>query len=160
MKTISDAQSDIDRRQLLNEMNVAFYARMNRMLTHNYHTSQTLKFDDAALNVGNGYNSSTSTFTAPVHGIYVFMCSIHGYNPKGASFNVKIIHNTDTISRFRSDGIDQTSGNAIVYLKQGDRVYLIVENGRSMGTICRLLLDFYNSWTLQQVQFRLADSLP
>ena len=129
MKPISDARSDKDRRQLLNE-NVAFYARMNRMLTHNYHTSQTLKFDDAVLNVGNGYNSSTSTFTAPVPGIYVFMCSIHGYNPKGASFNVKIIHNTDTISRFRSDGIDQTSGNAIVYLNKGDRVFLIVENGR------------------------------
>ena len=150
MKSISDAQSNKDRRQLLNE-NVAFYARMNRMLTHNYHTSQTLKFDDAALNVGNGYNSSTSTFTAPVHGIYVFMCSIHGYNPKGASFNVKIMHNTDTISRFRSDGIDQTSGNAIVYLNKGDRVYLIVENGRDISIYGHNMSTF--AGFLQQLDF-------
>ena len=150
MKSISDAQSNKDRRQLLNE-NVAFYARMNRMLTHNYHTSQTLKFDDAALNVGNGYNSSTSTFTAPVHGIYVFMCSIHGYNPKGASFNVKIMHNTDTISRFRSDGIDQTSGNAILYLIKGDRVYLIVENGRDISIYGHNMSTF--AGFLQQLDF-------
>ena len=131
-------------------MNVAFYARM---LNHNYHKSpgQTLKFDDAVLNVGNGYNSSTSTFTAPVHGIYVFMCSIHGYNPKGASFNVNIIHNTDTISRFRSDGIDQTSGNAILYLNMGDRVYLRVENGRDLSIFGHNMSTF--AGFLQQQDF-------
>ena len=110
---------------------MAFYARMQ---THNKHksASQPLIFDDAVLNVGNGYNSSTSYFTAPVHGIYVFMCSIHGYNPNGDNFNVNIIHNTDVISRFRSDGVDQISGNAILYLNEGDQVYLRVENGRNL----------------------------
>ena len=137
-------------RQLQNELNVAFFARMQ---AYNEHKSanQTLVFEDAVINVGNGYDISTSIFTAPVNGIYVFMCSIHAFNTNGASFDVDIMHNSDMTTRFRADGVDQTSGNAILYLRKGDRVFVRVENGHDLWIFGHTMSTF--AGFLQQEDF-------
>ena len=140
----------IKNRQLQNEMNVAFFARMQ---AYNEHKSanQILIFEDAVINVGNGYDISTSIFTAPVSGIYVFMCSIHAFNNNGANFNVNIMHNSDRATRFRADGVDQTSGNAILNLRKGDRVFVRIENGHDLWIFGHIMSTF--AGFLQQEDF-------
>jgi emilin len=55
---------------------VAFIAHLQKMLSVESNRSETIVFENAQINEGNGYNPSTGIFTAVYRGIYKFSMTI------------------------------------------------------------------------------------
>ncbi len=55
---------------------VAFIAYLQQMLSVESNRSETIVFEIADINEGNGYNPATGIFTAPHRGIYKFSMTI------------------------------------------------------------------------------------
>jgi len=55
---------------------VAFIAYLQQMLSVATNRSATIVFENANVNEGNGYNSTSGIFTAPYRGIYKFSMTI------------------------------------------------------------------------------------
>jgi hypothetical protein len=76
-------------------------------------------------NVGNHYSTSTGTFTCPVAGRYVFMCSIHATN---VTFKVDVrlrVNGSDSPGGFALNNVDsytQATGCAVLNLAANDAV--------------------------------------
>jgi hypothetical protein len=82
-------------------------------------------------NVGGHYSTSTGTFTCPVAGRYVFMCSIHSTN---STFRVDVrlrVNGSDAPGGFALNNIDaytQATGCAVLNLAANDAVTIYNNN--------------------------------
>jgi hypothetical protein len=82
-------------------------------------------------NVGSHYSTSTGTFTCPVAGRYVFMCSIHSTN---STFRVDVrlrVNGSDAPGGFALNNIDaytQATGCAVLNLAANDAVTIYNNN--------------------------------
>lgn len=112
---------------------IAFYAYMSVDEDHpgKHHI---LVFDTVKTNVGNGYNSFSGMFTAPLSGLYALACSItmDGANTY-ASYD--IMKNGDIEGTFFVDaehGSDLYSGSmtVVVLLQVGDVLFLRTSSTR------------------------------
>ncbi|XP_028261662.1 complement C1q tumor necrosis factor-related protein 3-like [Parambassis ranga] len=96
-------------------------------------TDKALIFKRVFSNAGNGYDSNTGIFTAPVNGLYHFTFSTYGYNTHtvGAILKKNNVHQISTYDSPSSDSSDFSSNAAVLQLAAGDRVHLeLWDNGR------------------------------
>lgn len=126
-----------------------------------FNTEVALVFSNALTNIGGGYNAVTGIFTAPLGGVYVFICKITDIqnsvgptiyfvkNGASQSFN---IGNEGHTNSFRSS----SSSSIVLELSPGDRVWVKVvgvfsfhENYRWRATINRVFAVIFaiKSWT-------------
>jgi hypothetical protein len=83
-------------------------------------------------NVGSHYSTSTGTFTCPVAGRYVFMCSIHSTNGTN-KVDVRLrVNGSDSPGGFALNNVDsytQATGCAVLNLAANDAVTIYNANG-------------------------------
>ncbi|XP_062579709.1 uncharacterized protein LOC134241701 [Saccostrea cucullata] len=110
---------------------VAFQAYMSKP-EYNTWRHQTVIFDKIITNIGGHYNHYTGIFTAPGHGVYVFLCTLHC---NSNSYNAYLYSHLMVNSSRKggglctSDGdIEHSSGVVVVEVNQGDKVYIRTEN--------------------------------
>ena len=97
-----------------------------------------IPFRDVARNDGNGYNSTTSTFTAPVEGIYHIYWNLLVYYSK--EFEARLRQNSIVKARHfykTTNRWDSSSSGGSIYLRleKGDRLDLMADRsgGRLFG---------------------------
>ena len=101
----------------------AFFALATKrhLLTGN----SVMKFDNVEINIGQGYDPSTSIFTAPEPGVYAFAVSFIKGN---INYNVELdlMKNKDVIARGHADKTPWAPGSiqAIISLKSGDQIFI------------------------------------
>jgi len=104
--------------------------------TQNPGITNPLVFTQVDTNVGNGYDSSTGIFTAPVTGTYSFNVQLCTIQDKGAVVGLFVNNIVKTKLTTSGDGYD---GSRTLYypalLKQGDKVQAKMEPGSSSGSI-------------------------
>lgn len=87
----------------------------------------TLKFDTVFINIGNGYDSHTGVFTAPVAGLYIFSLTAMSTN-RGAPLSLALKKNGATLAttwgQGREDPSDQDSRTLPTSLAKGDKVWI------------------------------------
>lgn len=107
---------------------VAFTATRTQSLS--FRTDTTLVFSNAPTNIGGGYHAVNGVFTAPLGGVYVFICKItEGQNSEGPTiYFVKNgasqgsnVGNEGPTNSFRS-----SSSSIVLELIPGDRVWVKV----------------------------------
>ncbi|KAL4222199.1 hypothetical protein ACF0H5_018236 [Mactra antiquata] len=112
-------------RELMLTPNILFKAKNVKDRSISYR--RTILFTDIIMNNGNGYDSKTGVFTAPVNGTYLFI--IHMCLKKGKIFEYNIVRdrNVHTSGRFCGDKlyISCHSANAVMYLSVRQRVRLV-----------------------------------
>lgn len=93
-------------------------------------TRETVIFNQASMNEGNAYNTTSGEFTAPVDGIYFFNWST--LSDTGKYFITELVLNSIPIAynysdgrgRTRSAGYVMTSSHANIKMKKGDKVWI------------------------------------
>lgn len=107
---------------------VAFTATRSQSQPFSYEA--TLVFSNALTNIGGGYNSGTGIFTAPLGGVYVFICKITErqnsvgptvYFVKNGASQGSNVGNEGPTNSFRS-----SSSSIVLELSPGDRVWVKV----------------------------------
>lgn len=71
----------------------AFLALKGSNQTPNTTATTKITYDSTELNIGGAYNTSTSTFTAPIAGNYLFIVLFNPYNISNAQYNVILYKN-------------------------------------------------------------------
>jgi hypothetical protein len=128
---------------------------------HAYNTSNdtvaanaTIPFPFKDLDVGGNYNTSTSTFTAPVAGRYIFNVGFNIYTPSSSIrfFDVLMVVNGVNISAgtnrglrgagnyFTSGQYDGIAGSFVIELQANDTVSLAMGNANASS------LQMQNDW--------------
>ncbi|XP_045193153.2 complement C1q tumor necrosis factor-related protein 3-like [Mercenaria mercenaria] len=109
-------------------MPVAFTAGLTKTIT-NLGTKQAIVFDNIFTNEGNGYNSLSGHFTAPVRGVYAFFVVIT--NIPGHSCSVQLLRNGHFLGHVLAHTKAKTNGNFLTStlavtarLKKGDQVWV------------------------------------
>lgn len=96
----------------------------------NVQPGATIQFVGVRSNEGLAFNPSTSMFTAPFSGSYVFMCSI--LTKSGSALEVFLkVNNTYKMLVYpdaRNGNWNHAMNAVILYLKKGDRVWM-AKNG-------------------------------
>lgn len=106
----------------------AFHAYGNQNGTTTYSANSTILFENTRYNIGNNYNTSTSRFTAPVAGIYLFW--FEAFNQSGAEQRVAFKVNGNVGEQIFGQG--QTSGSTAyrqtvsAKLNAGDYISVLV----------------------------------
>ncbi|XP_074555471.1 cerebellin 11 [Halichoeres trimaculatus] len=96
-------------------------------------TDKVLIFKRIFSNTGDGYDSDTGVFTAPVSGLYYFSFSTYGYNTHvvGAILIKNGVHQISTFDYPSDDGSDGSSNSAVLQLAAGDKVHMeLWDDGR------------------------------
>jgi hypothetical protein len=102
-------------------LQVAFTARTGEDVYRNNQSIHVLKFDQVFHNVGEGYNSSTGHFTAPVSGVYHF--AITAKTVSTHMVDLRFYHSGD-ISRYCMYGSGQGTCIWDVHLAKGGLAYV------------------------------------
>lgn len=129
---------------MVNSNNPAFHAYGNQVGTTTYSANATIAFENTRYNVGNNYNTSTSRFTAPVAGMYMFW--FEAFNQSGAEQRVAFKINGDVGSQIFGQG--QTSGatayrqTVSVKLSAGDYISVLV----AYNSTSIYKWTFHNEW--------------
>nr|KAG5703151.1 hypothetical protein BaRGS_027316 [Batillaria attramentaria] len=103
----------------------AFHANFNATTQTNVGDHDVLKFDNVVINYGNGYNSSTGKFTAPVTGIYEM--SVHFEEAQGQYVYVNLMTEAGKVSySVAGDPNWQNSASftVLVFLNQGQTTWV------------------------------------
>ncbi|CAC5394170.1 C1QL [Mytilus coruscus] len=119
----SNSKTDLKRRP-------TFFASLKTYQTLS-NIKDIVKFDDAKINVGGGYDSTTGIFTAPRNGIYIFSCTIMANGGGNVQFQLNkndLLYTNGYAAK--SDYGTQTV-NSLVKLKTGDKVYIKHRTGTS-----------------------------
>ncbi|CAC5423922.1 C1QL [Mytilus coruscus] len=94
-------------------------------------TSQTLsnikdivKFDDAKINIGGGYDSTTGIFTVPWNGIYIFSCTIMGNAGGAVHFQLNKNDQLYTAGFVAKSNYGAQTVNSFAEFRTGDKVYV------------------------------------
>lgn len=97
----------------------AFQATVSHDFTPPHHS--VIKFDSVKTNIGGSYSSSTGIFTVPRSGLYMFSATIRSY---GTHLHCDLFVNETMKMRVHTDGIDTGTGNAVLTVRKGDRVFI------------------------------------
>jgi hypothetical protein len=91
-------------------------------------------FDKLLHNGNQDYNPQTGVFACSVPGVYYFAYHVHC---KGGNVWVALMKNGDplmyTYDEYKKGLVDQSSGSAVVPLKQGDTVHLQLPSDQAAG---------------------------
>jgi hypothetical protein len=83
-----------------------------------------VKFEDARVNRGQGYNPSTGVFTAPRKGLYHISCLILGGNGNVVHYQLNK-NNARYTAGYSTNGVHTSSTiSSLVGMKKGDRVFI------------------------------------
>lgn len=88
---------------------------------------QVMVFTSVMQNIGNGYDSSTGIFTAPVNGTYMFNVQLCAYINKWAQFQLAVDSSSDVIAAFthyNSDGADVFTTTTVYHLSVGQQIWV------------------------------------
>ena len=105
----------------------------------------TIPFNTVKANIGNGWNNSTHTFTAPIKGLYYFSLSVMtGWQTARA--DAKIVQGSNVPLRNvvthkgHRDGHIPATGSAVIILNKGEQIHAkrnrgtLYSNGNLEGT--------------------------
>lgn len=116
---------------------VAFTA--TRTQRQSFTTETTLVFSNALTNIGGGYNAVTGVFTAPLGGVYVFICKItERQNSVGPTiYFVKNGANqgSNVGTEGPSNSFRSSSSSIVLELSPGDRVWLKIHGSYYTKTL-------------------------
>ncbi|XP_041670540.1 uncharacterized protein LOC121527591 [Cheilinus undulatus] len=97
-----------------------------------FNTDTHLKYDRILTNVGNAYNPTSGTFTAPIRGVYYFRFTAFEYR-KTHTFGVYIYHNDQQLMANGEhnvyEGNEFFSNAFVLELNEGDLVYMKLPSG-------------------------------
>ena len=105
----------------------------------------TLVFTQVDTNVGNGYDSSTGSFTVPVAGAYIFnvqFCAFH-YKQVIIGIAVNSIYKTKMLRNNSNGDRSCRTLSYLALLKQGDKVQAKLYPNSNTG----ILFNQGNAWT-------------
>ena len=128
---------------------VYFYAWNTQVLTHV--DGLVLVFDNAITNNGNGYNSSTGVFRAPVASAYVFSWTI--VSERGSFQDVALMKNGISYGKVQTAAHNSTtnasgSNTAIIELKAGEEVHLQISNVGASSQVYPGGYSTFSGWLL------------
>ena len=109
-------------------------------------SNSVLIFNTAVVNRGNNYSTSTGLFTAPITGVYVFMCRVRCNG--GAGINMAWVKNGSNLAPWWgtavSTGTNVISGHIAIQLNAGDTFGTLqaTAGGSIQGTA-----DYHNMFT-------------
>ncbi|XP_069107599.1 complement C1q-like protein 4 [Argopecten irradians] len=89
------------------------------------HVATNVTYDKVFVNAGNGYNSNTGVFTAPLAGTYVFM--FHSLSQTNQQLWLDLYKNSNYVVTGHAHAVHDyaSSSNAVVLtLDQGDALYI------------------------------------
>ncbi|XP_033749278.1 uncharacterized protein LOC117333966 [Pecten maximus] len=107
-----------------------FHARLQNAI-YPIGTNQIIAYEDVVTNVGNGYDSFTGLFRAPVGGAYEFIATM--WSSDGNFLEFEMVRNSVYFCYGRASQSNQTIGSCVsmVELSAGDRVWGRHLSGRS-----------------------------
>ncbi|XP_061166799.1 uncharacterized protein LOC133175705 [Saccostrea echinata] len=109
---------------------VAFYAFMSAGATYTQN-NHVLVFDTVKTNFGNSFHHNTGVFIVPTSGLYVFTWTIREHN--GSHHSVALVINNEeygaVYQNSRPGDYDQCSTTVVIYVNQGDDVFLRTRYG-------------------------------
>lgn len=141
------------------QANIAFGASANQSYFYAKHTGTTddqtnvtgdgtqytPKFTNVVYNVGGDYNSSTTTYTAPVNGIYAFNVSVvlhdTGFTAAAEQCIVRLVHSRygdlvqDSWADTDTSRVISNQGSWVVHMAQGDTASLTNQCTGSAKTV-------------------------
>ena len=91
-----------------------------------------VKFEDARVNRGQGYDPSTGVFTAPRKGLYHISCLILGMNGPVFPYQLKKNDAVYTYGYSTKGSYISSSISSLVEMKKGDRVFIKHGNSGSV----------------------------
>ena len=121
-------------RRLTAEPEVAFFAAVSPHDVYHLGSNQPIKFDNAVLNVGNGYDSLTGVFIAPFDGIYSFTATIFGRLDNGDMYFGLCKNTVICYANFEINRSHQVAQSVILELHKGDHV-AVLHNGNDHGIV-------------------------
>ncbi|VDI29729.1 Hypothetical predicted protein [Mytilus galloprovincialis] len=113
----SSSKTDLKRRP-------TFFASLKASQQNLSDIKDIVKFDDAKINIGGGYDSSTGIFTAPRNGIYIFSCTIVSSGGSDVQFQINKNDQFYTGGYAARTNYGGQTVYSIIELKTGDQVYV------------------------------------
>lgn len=115
-------------------MSVSFTVHFSKADVVGLGTDQILVFDVARNNIGNGYNTGTGFFTAPVAGSYVFFLGMQRHGDDESTFIASIVKGTTTIGVTEAGYSPFEHGSMLVttHLERGDTVCVKASHGTTV----------------------------
>ena len=106
---------------------IAFQATLTSGHLGPNYAAGVIKFNDVSVNIGNGYDSSTGKFTAPVKGLYQFTAAYLQQN--GYTSHVRLMKNNAVVSDMYANhkNYDQLTKTILVTLEKGDTFWVKLE---------------------------------
>ncbi|XP_019751739.1 complement C1q tumor necrosis factor-related protein 3-like [Hippocampus comes] len=103
-----------------------------------FNTDTTLVFKNVITNVGNGYDSNTGIFTAPVRGLYFIV--FNGNVGKSGSLNAAVIKNgINMFAIYDTQGTFSSATNGMpLVLEEGDKLWVTLWANQSIFDQSRL----------------------
>lgn len=113
----------MERRQIENEDIVAFYGKLNELVS-DIGQDEIVKFNNIITDVGHAYDSSTGLFTAPVPGLYVFSTTVMVQLYLDTHLGIYVNNQMKTNIKLHGTEheYDTMSQTVIYYLKKSDTV--------------------------------------
>lgn len=107
---------------------ISFHAYGNAVGNQSIASGAVVPFQNTRYNVGNAYNPSTYTFTAPVSGMYLFW--FEAFNNSGATFRVALkVNGSGRLGQGQAAAGNNYNQARSVKLVAGDYVQVIVGTG-------------------------------
>ncbi|KAL4222615.1 hypothetical protein ACF0H5_018656 [Mactra antiquata] len=137
-------------RESLLTPNVLFKARYVKDVSPS--TGETIIFTDIMINNGDGYDSNTGVFTAPVNGTYLFTIHLCLKGDKLLYYHIvhdNIVHTGGGFYGDKTHYFCHTA-DAVMYLSVGQKVWLECSHTLSYSYYTNVLYDYtsssYNNW--------------
>ncbi|XP_052226737.1 complement factor I-like isoform X2 [Dreissena polymorpha] len=109
-------------------------------------------YDEVQLNLGNAYHKHLGAFLAPVNGTYLF--SVSSCSPKSHYSVLDLVNNQIPIGKVLSGSPnfnDCSSQTTITELKQGDEVYVLINEVSGVDSVYPNALNSFSGALLQMV---------